>query len=157
MAVRGYPIAAEAIDQELYRLLCLIAASGAIYEERGTAPALDQLRRTFEQSEVSLRLISVAVTLRNLLDTSQIGPAHDWLPVGKLWRTTGEQRVEADLSFREACNKIIHADDVELYDGAAHELPALANRIRLFGSRGPESWVAELDSYEFIKVAFEFA
>ena len=156
MTVRGYPIAAEALDLELYRLLSLIAASRAIHRSRRQWPALDRLRNAFEPCELSLRLISVAVAVRNLMDTSLIGPAHAQAPVGLLTRNCSGRQDQSDLTFREACNKIIHADEVELYSGAGNGSRPVQPRIRLHGARRRETWVAQVDPHAFITETFEF-
>ncbi len=156
---RGYPIAAEALDLELYVLAALVAGSRDMHRRAGRSTALRQLRLTFELSEVSRRLIAVAVALRSALDASRRtaesrGAAGK---VGTLVPDVSKPRLKQALPFREACNKIIHADRVDFFPHTHSEGPALTARVRLSGAKGNKEWLANLDVFAFIQSAFRIS
>jgi len=64
--MNGYPIAAEALDLEIYQLACAVAASSALHRLGKTNSEIKRLVKTFECSELSRRLIALAVTIRNI-------------------------------------------------------------------------------------------
>lgn len=63
--MNGYPIAAEALDLEIYVLAALFAGSQALSDIEHDHRGLRWARTAFESAEVSRRLISLAVMLRN--------------------------------------------------------------------------------------------
>jgi len=150
--MNGYPIAAEALDLEVYVLAALFAGSVCLGNLEPRYHGLRWVRRTFEQSEVSRRLISLAVTLRSQLDVS--GRPCD-MRVGSLVRDLREPSEQEPLTLREACNKVIHAESVDLAPrgGERSDVPPLSATVALHGTfRGCE-WQAELDVMAFLDAA----
>jgi len=68
----GLPIAAEAFDLEIYQLACVFAASRELARLSRNEPRLAGVCKTFQQSEASRRLISLAAMIRSAMDTSVI-------------------------------------------------------------------------------------
>jgi hypothetical protein len=104
---------------DLYRLLCMMLADkqiAALVDQLAyTTPPVQELQDRYRSSEIIRILISSAVTLRILFD--QHPRAFDTLPhkpCGKLWPRWPEQKRTSELlTLREACNKIIHARNIE--------------------------------------------
>lgn len=148
----GHPIALEAYDLEVYQLACCFAGSRELARLARADRMVEWLRLTFQESEASRRLVAVAAIIRTSLDTwvadaERVGR----LPVGSL----AEAGTTCVLSFREACNKVLHADEVELYRN--HKQKALSKNVVLYGSRttrtGDRKWKATLDINAFIAAA----
>jgi hypothetical protein len=156
----GFPIAAEALDLELYLLACGFAASSALSAQGKLTPGIGHLRRTFELSEVSRRLLAIAVTVRSQLDhcskskmkilNGKVGS------VGELMPDAEDRTMTQRLDLREACNKIIHSLDVdfEFSEPESEDLGGLLPRVTLHGDKFGKPWTATLDVYAFIAGAY---
>jgi hypothetical protein len=144
----GLPIAAEALDLETYIVLALFAGSSPIQSVEGDLQPLAFVRKTFEASEACRRLIGLAVMLRGILESRSASSG----TVGS-WTVTGPGQSTQPLSLREACNKIIHATDIDLYEGCDAEHAPLSRTIRLHGQHGKNEWQAELDVFEYLAQA----
>mgnify|MGYP001606949457 CR=1 FL=1 len=159
----GYPIAQEAFDLEIYNLACVFAASKRLAEWARDSGALDALRERFEQSEASRRLVAVAIIARSKLDSrtvvrnmqlEQIISSN----VGALARDMTQAEQKAELKFRDACNKIIHANSIDLMDDANPQTAELCDIAVLTGEMhqpgiGQCEWKAEVNIPKFIRVA----
>ncbi len=147
-----YPIAAEAIDLEIYVLAALVSGSGALARLEGERPGLRWARSTFEASEVSRRLIGLAIILRSYLDAwSRPTEAI----VGSLVPDARAPSLQHPLGLREACNKIIHAESVDLSPGKwkQSERPPISSAIILEGTHHGKEWIAHLDLLSFLDAA----
>lgn len=82
----GYPIAAEALDVEIYQLACTFGASRQLHDLAIKHRSFTWLRKTFELSEAARRLIALAVMLRNQLDVGAVHKAS--VVVGQLYPTS---------------------------------------------------------------------
>ena len=71
----AYPISTEALDLEVYNLAALFAGSAELQRLGEERAGLKWIRQTFETSEVSRRLIALAVTLRSSLEEFGREPA----------------------------------------------------------------------------------
>ena len=161
---QGYPIAAEAYDFELFQLASTFAASTELARLSEKHQGIGQLRSTFERSEAARRLIAVAVMIRGKLDSRCVtypGKLEETSEsdVGLLVPDLEKQGDSKRLDFREACNKIIHATDVDLTPAGddAESEPLLSQTVVLWGSRsarqGAKEWRADLDLPRFVDVA----
>ena len=148
----AYPVAAEAMDLEVYVLAALFCGSHGLHEIEAHHHGLRWVRSTFEASEVSRRVISLAVLLRSHLDSSN---KKSTVTVGSLVPDVSKPDTRTALLLREACNKIIHADIVDLNDpdDSSEEVPRLSRRIRLQGVWGGKDWQAEIDVLTFLNEA----
>jgi hypothetical protein len=149
VAVEPYAIAAEAIDLEVYVLAALVSGSAALAGLEGGRPGLRWARSTFEASEVSRRLIGLAIMLRSQLDASS-RPAD--AVVGSLVPDVSAPSLERPLGLREACNKIIHAESVDLAPEKwkQSERPPISSTITLQGTHRDQEWLAHLDVLSFL-------
>ncbi len=156
----GYPIAAEALDLEVYLLACTIAASRKLRAKDQRHPNLQRLARTFELSEVTRRLVSLAVVVRSM-DEGRHRADFKKIIVGTLTPDENRPRRSEPLSLREACNKIIHAQDFNSYPGIkAAELKEdtpLRPTVELWGSRRDKGqelrWTARIKLWPFLDAA----
>ena len=153
----GYPIAAEAFDLELYQLACTFAASRELARLASDHPGLGRLSRVFQQSEAARRLVAAAAMIRSAMDTWS-SAAHSRLDatVGELVLHPHNCEQAATLNFREACNKILHADSIELLDQQS-DSDVLKYDIVLEGRKGQEEWRALLSVTKFVDVASHVA
>lgn len=120
----------------------------------------DKLRVRHEIAQATKLLIEIAVVLRNLLDGVKwpMDPIHEnrierrpAIEVGVL-RETGNS--ESTLNFREACNKIIHAERVSFGMTTLPEKMAHLNgKVELHGTKGRRSWTAEIRLADFVRMA----
>lgn len=145
-----YPIASEAVDLEIYQLACIFAASRELLRLFKDSPFLGHLVETFELSEVSRKLIALAVTCRNMLDSNQ--NLHGGVKVGTFIAYLDKDQTNIALTFREACNKIIHADDVEYFkENSMSE--GLSYEVKLYGSHSSKRWTVIFDIFKFLEAA----
>jgi hypothetical protein len=148
----AYPIAAEALDLEVYVLAALFAGSGGLAALEPEMPGIRWVRSTFEFPEISRRLISLAVMLRSLPDASTRRSAR---MVGQLIPDIAVPSQIEDLPLREACNQIIHAQTIDLapgrWEGSEH--PSISRVVVLEGSYRDCEWRAELDTLAFLDAA----
>ncbi len=147
--MNNYPIAAEALDLEIYQLACIFASSKELAKISKQHNSFSSLTETFELSEASKKLITIAVALRSALDSNP--HRHKEVEVGSLIKNTSKIE-KVPLSFREACNKIIHASDIEFFDVDENYTP-LNWSIKLWGSHFDQDWEATLDVAKFIESA----
>jgi hypothetical protein len=152
--MNGYPIATEALDLELYRISCILASSRTLHEMGKEQRNLVWFLNTFEKSELSRKLISVAVIIRNM-DEQAWNANYKKIPVGELIPNEEDDPGSIEpLSLREACNKIIHALEVDFYHGVDNvtEDTPLSCRIRLRGEKSSKKWLAIIDLFKFLEL-----
>lgn len=127
--MNGYPIATEAFDLEVYVLAALFTSSRALSDIEHEHQSLRWARATFERSEVSRRLLSLAVMLRNQLEVSVLKPD---VAVGILTPDMSTPSHCKDLSLREACNRIIHAESVDFAPDQEQQSSVRPSRVQSF-------------------------
>lgn len=119
----------------------------------------DKLRVRHEVAQATKLLIEVAVVLRNLLDGG-------YWPMHVIHEARVDHRPETDvgvireglkektLSFRDACNKLIHAKKMSF---GMEELPNKMNflngTVELHGDLYGSEWVATIRLADFIRMA----
>ena len=154
----GYPIAAEAFDFEVFQLACTFAASRELSRLSRKRPGVARLCGLFELSEAARRLVSAAAMVRSALDTwstSRRRMLDD--NVGELIADMTRRTTKKPLRFREACNKILHAEVIDLMElSEGHQLK-LSYKVTLQGQKGKSQWQAKLDVLAFVEVASRLA
>ena len=100
------------------------------------------------RSRIDTRSVTLPVALENISSTA----------VGELTPDLSQPTQRSSLEFREACNKIIHADSVDLVDVSEFsEADVLSLQVTLWGKkqwrRVEIDWKAELDIPLFLKAA----
>lgn len=159
----GYRIDGQRVSLDLYRLLCTFAASPKLLEiatkSREGGCVCSWTRRSFELSEVARLLLSIAATLRNNIDENPFRAesvlTNEEENVGTLIKDLDNSKQTSQLSFRECCNKILHAysisydvsDKTSLYAGHINPI------IYLYGEYYGKKWKAEVDIYSFAEAA----
>lgn len=150
--INGYPIAAEALDLEIYKLYCLYTSSSILHGLVRQFPNINWLLETFEQSELSKKIISIAVIIRNQEDTRITKKSKDSI-VGELIPDEHNPINVEKLNLREACNKIVHALDINFQPGIAHltETTPLSEIMEFGGEFRGKNWIAKIDILKFLE------
>jgi hypothetical protein len=162
----NYVLNSATVLRDAYRLLCLIMADDGIARlSESENDLLGAVRDQFVEDELVHLLISTAV-MNRAQDDHMSAPRNDegelgFAPLhhecGSLVEDiTKDEPKEIALSFREACNKIIHADhitaEVEQIEGAAY--PVLPRALVLRGRQGKKAWQAFLNVPEYVRGTF---
>ena len=164
---------------DAYRLLCVFMADKAIFDmtledqqvfggPRQSEEPLFRLHHQYMEDEINHTLINLAICNRThmerrLKDHERHYPKR---VCGKWTNGVGAQKEVKNLSFREACNKIIHAEKFAatfLKDGTitrfAGEMERMHHEMWLFGKYAEKEWKVDLDVFDFIRATadnFEF-
>ncbi|MBY5814463.1 hypothetical protein HFN60_02150 [Rhizobium leguminosarum] len=153
----NYVLNADTVLRDLYRLLNVVMADGPnALLATDESDVLVALRDQFVEDELVHLLIGTAVMNRShddhmtgpRDDESEMSFTHVDIACGRLINDVGgSKESDVDLSLREACNKIIHAEQItvemEKLEGAVY--PTLPKSIILRGSLGKRAWQATLD------------
>lgn len=149
------------VRRELWLLLLTFLADKQLAilteEDSRGSYALASLHSEFWEDEVTRVLMNSAITLR-ILDDRDGGVLQHAEPCGEL-QTRG---LTEALTFREACNKIVHAArvnfDIERLDGYPLDGPTtqpvfMNPKIYLYGARQGAEWRAALDVIAYVRGA----
>jgi hypothetical protein len=155
------------IRRDLWRLLVIFLADrqfAIITEQEFFADGHEQLllalSSEFADDEISRILLSSAIALR-VIDDREGGVLERFADCGELQADVEAERVEP-LSLREACNKIVHAEqvnsDVERLDGGPVDRPGMSPTfinplLYLYGSHNRMRWRCVLDVISFVRSA----
>lgn len=162
----NYTLNSGTVLRDAYRLLCVIMADRAIAEIIvDEADSLISLREQFVEDEILHTVIQLAVMNRTQIDHMN-GPRSDpselsFRPVerdcGVLTEDVRAEGNEFALSFREACNKIIHAEHIvaETDETSGWAFPALPQTLVLRGTKNRSAWQAHLNVPEFLRGTVE--
>lgn len=110
----------------------------------------------FEQLEndsITELLLSTAITLR-VLDDREKGSLDCFSRYCGLLQEESKNPPESKcLTIREACNKIVHATEIELArDNISPDLNSLFPENSLFGtSQSKKKWTATINIYEYVR------
>ena len=146
-----YLFDAQEIERELITLLAIVKASKANHD---FLDPIGKLLPIFfvEWGIIQENLIATAIKLRMIDDQfkkNSTQPIFQYETVG----TLKKEKSEINLSFREACNKIIHA--IKFLPKTAPEKQPERNqyyleKIVLEGKNGKEKWWAELHINKYV-------
>jgi hypothetical protein len=160
----------EIVFRDAYRLFCLFMADKAIYDmtpedqqvwggsQRSEEP-LFRLRHHYIEDEVNHTIINLAICNRTHMERRKElhGVDYPSAVCGKLTKDVSAEG-EEDLSLREACNKIIHAEQFAmtfLKDGTVAsflgEMEPMHHEMWLSGEHNQRSWKAKLDVLAFLR------
>lgn len=157
----GYPFESPHLDVEIYRLITTVAASQVFakeLEDGQDAPMWKWYKR-MEMPEISRLLVSISAVARNNIDSrwnaGDSYPAQVEKPVGVLIPNRDYPDRAEGLGFRNACNKILHADQVnpEVVDLEKGLVSALEPQVHLYGEYRGSEWKATIDIYDFAMAA----
>jgi hypothetical protein len=150
------------IYSSLYDLAAVVFGSeGLAKQSTGYGrDEFDKLRVQHEVGRATKLLIEIAVVLRNLIDGERwpLDVIHEMRVEGRPEEPVGELRAEvgpgAALSFREACNKLIHAQRISFgMQDLAGKMSFLNGVVELRGTKAKQHWVAQIDLSKFIRMA----
>ncbi len=142
----------ELIELDVYRLLTIIFSSKALRKADPPILGLDMMTWKFERAEIYRIVFNLAIRARNILDkpTKENKLIAEEI-TGKLELGT----VNSDLSFREACNKIIHSEHINFgivgFKSIA-ENEGITEFIYVYGKKGRKQWKAIIDLIKFSNV-----
>ena len=157
----NFQLNAGLILKDIYRLVLLVTSDAdflKIVDDK--ADPLWHLRDLFLEDELVHTLVSTAVSNRIQLDhmsdiSGDGGPRDDTTPnlnCGELQKSFPENEVTEDLTFREACNKIIHAVHIVVETGGDPAYYPIHPEITLRGTHGV-SWQARLNLIEYARAS----
>jgi len=138
----------DIIQLHIYRLLCTVIASKKINKYIVFTPLIDE----FQESQIIDSLIGIAAHIRFLKNNNKFRDTET--SCGKLYelKHSGETRII--LTFKRACDKIMHAEKIEIQKTDSHSLRSVEPNLLLHGQFTKEStWRAELSLVEFAKEA----
>lgn len=157
--LKGHKFDLKQVRLDLYRLICYFEASRPLAElgaaQRASGECfIDSLPREFFEDEVSRILLQSAIVLRILDGESEAEPEErDLFICGELKQNSDT----SELSLREACNKIIHAQKINfdesnlpLESSEKEGQPFLNPHVYLYGSQGKKHWRASIRMRDFL-------
>lgn len=155
----GWKFESALIDLEIYRLITAFGASRTFVDnasaEGANAGAWEMLKN-FECVEIPRILVSVAAMCRSNLDAGIGAGEESDRPVGLIDSDNDHPPEEwQDLLFRNACNKILHADNInfDVDDTRLGMRGPLNAKLYLYGTHRKKHWKALLDVSEFVMAA----
>lgn len=157
----GFFFQVETFRLDLYRLLSFFYASAGFARLRGRmeSSSVADLADEFEESEITLLLVTIAARVRVVQDRDKGMFRRIKAHCGQLVPDCGCPRKTEPLTLREACNKIIHAKrfnfDVRTLkvkdEGYVGTQIALRPYVHLYGENNGTPWKATLDIEEFVR------
>ena len=151
----------DEIEQECYLIVSCFMASEQIHilQRKSTNWGIKRFVLS-EQYLIKKLLISLAIKLRMIDDLMKSHNKANSIqsPKNKVGIIDDGKKV-ADLTIREACNKIIHANKIEFTikynQRGSMKVRYLAPEIKLHGERGKTSWKATIDILQLVNLALE--
>ena len=147
------------LDLEIFRLITILEASPALADFEGSETDENKVAflRGLEFPEVSRIVMSFAAIIRSAIDANPRAYAgssgSDDLALDREVGTLvtldpdeSDTEVREPLRFREACNKVLHADHV---DPETTGTGALTGHLSLYGRHYKKEWRAELDLKQY--------
>lgn len=158
---RNYELNAGLVLKDIYRLLALVLSERSFGEVlQSMDDPLLKIRHAFIEDELIHLLINIAIMNRLRLehmgglrgDASELSFEPVEGACGKI-RTLNSDKTE-ELSFREACNKVIHADRITAQSAAGENgFEAYPNKLELAGTFGDRAWMAQLDLLSYLRLS----
>jgi len=117
-----------ALRRDLYFVMSLLLADREVDKVKGVV----EWTQDIHENEVRKLLLWIAMALRNLLD-SQRRRHIEKMPCGEYWPDFSKVSTEGrqQLTFRQACNSIIHAKTILNYKVPEQELDETVRRTYL--------------------------
>jgi len=143
------------LRRDLYFVMSLLLADKEVGKVKGV---VDWTQDIYE-NEVRRLLLWIAAAVRGLLDL-QGGSHIEKMPCGEYWPDFSEVSIEGrqQLTFRQACNSIIHAKTILNYKVQEQELDETVrrtydDRITVKGIHKSKNTHAQLDIVRFVQIA----
>ena len=153
----GRPSETDITDKMLYELACIFFGSVGFSKNPSALNCLIDLRSRYQEAEANVLLISIAATIRRRSETITEYEKNLVIDlgldnVGKYYRVESDENNVIPLKFREACNKIIHANKTEF---SYHpNTGVLSPNVKLYGSQKGRNWSAYIEISTFIQSAW---
>jgi len=148
----GWPIDNTSLEDVIYRVIAIIGSSKFLYDNFRDDSYLFDRMKEIEIAKLSELLIVIAIICRSLIDSSV-----DKSITGKdeIVGTITINGIDKLLTFRESCNKIIHARNINFDIEESQSIRAgfLNHFIYLYGNMGDNEWRAAIDLIKFCKQA----
>jgi len=151
----------EEIEKECYLITsCFIASEQIHLLQRKSSNWGIKRFILEEQYLIKKHLISLAIKLRMIDDLMKYYKKTDY--ICSLKNKVGvitEDNEKVDLTLREACNKIIHANKIEFKfkynQHGSKKIRYLAPEVLLHGRKGKKFWKADLKILRLVSLALE--
>ncbi|RYH00037.1 MAG: hypothetical protein EON58_01715 [Alphaproteobacteria bacterium] len=147
--------------RDIYRLFLVFAGDERIFDLTGEDrdDPLRQMRDGFFVDEITHLLIGTAIANRIQLEHTEAirsasNPALNVtsMSCGELTPDVISDKGSMPLTFREACNKIVHAIHIVPDCSNPAENP-LTSEVKLRGHKGKEAWVAYLNIPQYVRAS----
>jgi hypothetical protein len=159
----NYQLNAAAALRDLYRLLCAVASEQRLLRviKRRDDPLLS-LREKFVDDEIVQLLVQTAVMNRIQLDHLAELRKGDNPALPPIDYGCGDIKEDMEneewsgLTFRDACNKIVHAQQIAVErDGPPNRdlFDRIPEGLILRGTKNGKAWQAHLSLYEYIRAS----
>ena len=141
------------IRRDLYFVMSLLLADKAVIK----TPGMVAWTQDFHDGEVRRLMLWVATAMRGVLDLSPAENDFSARNCGEYWANFPKEK-KGELSFRQACNSVIHAKEITLYlDPVTKTKTSVrqgyVDRITIRGEHRNCTTRAELDIIAFVKTA----
>ncbi|NEI96395.1 hypothetical protein [Rhizobium ruizarguesonis] len=139
--------------KDVYRLFLVFAGDERIFDLAGAdlEDPLRLMRNDLFVDEITHLLIGTAIANRIQLEHTGAAEIAD-AACGELQPDVLEDKGSQKLSFREACNKIVHAIHIVPDCGNPVENP-LTSEVKLRGDNGKQAWVAYLNIPQYVRAS----
>ena len=159
----NYQLNAAAALRDLYRLLCAVASERRLLRviKRRGDPLLS-LRERFVNDEIVQLLVQTAVMNRIQLDHLIELRKGDNPPLPPIDYICGDLREDieneewSELTFKEACNKIMHAQQIAVErDGPPNRdvFDRIPEGLIPRGTKNGKPWQAHLSLYDYVRAS----
>ena len=143
------------LRRDLYFVMSLLLAD----KEMDKVENLTAWTRVFHETEVSMLILWVAIAIRGLLDL--LIKENDDISersCGEYWADFQSDEEEITLSFRQACNSVIHAKEMLLYrvpkiESEDRSSRIYTDRITIRAEHRGKITRAQLDVLRFVQIA----
>lgn len=153
LGYNGYPIDTVFFEENIYKLITIFGASEFLYNnfKNDNKNFFDRAKK-FEESKVSEILISLAIMSRSFLDSNIVNiDTNKEDHVGYIIIHGKEKK----LSFRESCNKIVHAEHINFDINKSESVQDgfLSPIVYLYGVYQCDKWKVTINIVDFCKGA----
>ncbi len=165
-----HPVSVDQIRRLCFEIVNIAAASGELAgdsaAEQGdmahSESRIFQLHHELAETVLCENLLRLALLVRTFDDIASASAKPDeYREHAK--RTSGENEIgcltvagqATDFGLREACNKIIHAQEIRARDELVSRRWYFDGEVELKGAQNKKSWEASVYIYEFIETVLE--
>jgi hypothetical protein len=138
----------QTLRLELYRLLCYFMTSEHIADKESLSPLIDD----FQDDQIVITLITIASTVR-FIDDSNGRYLTRYKGKTKFGTKIDSQGKKHNLDIRDACNKILHAEEIKFEIFNKQNFRKIKPKINLYGKELDGSrYRAKIDILNFVDI-----